>query len=126
MKRLWICAGILLFLLLATIANTMAIGHITRELSGTLIQAEALAETGDWKQAEALTRQALDQWEASSSYLYVVLRHSDTDQVNTGFREVLEFIYCQEGGEYSAANAELIARIDLLADMERLTLKNLL
>jgi len=125
-KRLWICAGILLFLLAATTVNTWAIDRITEELGATLAQAEALAESGDWAQAEALTRRALGRWEDSSGYLYIVLRHSDTDEVNTGFREVLEFINCQEGGEYSAANAELIARIELLADMEQFNLKNLL
>ena len=40
--------------------------------------------------------------------------------------EVLEFLTCQESGEYSAANAVLIAHIRLLSDMERLTPRNLL
>ena len=57
-------------------------------------------------------------------YLHVTLRHSDTDLIHVGFQEVLEFIECQEGGEYSAANARLAAQIQLIYESEQLTLKN--
>ncbi len=65
-------------------------------------------------------------WEDQEKYLYTVLRHSDTDEIFTSFREVGEFINCQEGGEYSAANARLIAQIELLYKMEQFNLKTLL
>ena len=54
------------------------------------------------------------------------LRHSDTDQIYTGFQEVLEFLTCQEAGEYSAANARLMTQISLLYEAEQFTLKNVL
>lgn len=126
MKRLWLSIGILIFLLAATMANTWAIERITGQLSDLLLQAEALADSGDWSQAESLTRQALERWNSSTDYLYTVLRHADTDAVNTGLQEVLELICCQEPGEYASSNARLLAQIHLLAEMERLNLKNLL
>ena len=91
-----------------------------------LEQAEARAETGDWEEARVLTEQALTQWQSRDSYLHILLRHSDTDQIYTGFQEVLEFLTCQEAGEYSAANARLMTQISLLYEAEQFTLKNVL
>ena len=126
MKRLVICAGILIFLLAATLVNSWALERTSNRLSDLLEQAESLAESGDWAQAEALTLQAQQSWTDASDYLYIVLRHSDTDQVDTGFREVLELLRCRESGEYSSVNSRLTAQIRLLSEMEQFTLKNLL
>ena len=49
-----------------------------------------------------------------------------TDSIYTSFREVVEFLDSREQGEYSAANARLIALIELLNESEQLTLKNIL
>ena len=81
---------------------------------------------GDWEEARVLTEQALSQWQSRDSYLHILLRHSDTDQIYTGFQEVLEFLTCQEAGEYSAANARLMTQISLLYEAEQFTLKNVL
>ena len=96
------------------------------EFQTLLEQAEARAETGDWEEARVLTEQALTQWQSRDSYLHILLRHSDTDQIYTGFQEVLEFLTCQEAGEYSAANARLMTQISLLYEAEQFTLKNVL
>lgn len=126
MKRLWIAVGLLCAVFAATLCSSFYLKSFTNDMTGLLTQAEANAETGDWGGAEGLTKSALEIWQQHDMYLYTFLRHSDTDQVHTGFREVQEFINCQESGEYSAANARLIAQIELLYEMEQFSLKNLL
>ena len=126
MRRLWIALALLAAVFCGTLFNSWYLADLTGALSRTLAQAEARAEGGAWEEAEALTRQAYEAWSDWDVYLHVLLRHGDTDQVYTGFREVLEFLTCQEGGEYSAANARLIAQIELLSEAEQLTLKNIL
>lgn len=126
MKRLWIACGILAAVFAATLCNAHYLNGFTSGLTDLLTQAEAKAEAGAWGEAEALTRQAREDWESHNSYLHIMLRHADTDAVHTGFREVQEFISCQEGGEYSAANARLMAQIGLLYEAEQLTFKNIL
>lgn len=126
MKRLWIAVGLLLAVFAATMWNAHYLNGFTGELSDLLTRSETAAEAGDWERAHTLTTQAYDAWEGNGSYLHIMLRHSDTDQIHTGFQEVLEFIQCREGGEYSAANARLIAQIGLLYEAEQLTLKNIL
>ena len=124
MKRIWFAAGLLLAVLAGTLAHSHCLNSFTENLTVLLEQAGSSAEQNDWETAAALTQNARQQWEAKELYLHVTLRHSETDAVYAGLREVTEFIQCRESGEYSAANARLIANLELLAEAERLTLKN--
>lgn len=126
MKRLWIALALLAAVFGWTVYNSCYLGELTGEIGGLLTQAEAQAEVGRWEEAEKLTAAARRRWEEKDLYLHVTLRHADTDEVYTGFREVAEFLTAQEQGEYSAANAKLIAQLELLAEAERLNLKNVL
>ncbi|MCI8537843.1 MAG: DUF4363 family protein [Oscillospiraceae bacterium] len=126
MKRAWIAGSVLILLLAVSWWNAWYIQSFTQTLSGVLAQAEDAAETGDWEMAGRLTMEAQDRWEGASRYLYTVLRHADTDQVDIKFQAVLEWIECREDGEYSSANAELMAQLALIAGMEQPSIKNLL
>lgn len=126
MKRIIIALSILLLTFLATWSHSFYVSAFTEELTALLETAEIRAEHEDWEAAQELTQAAKDKWEARELYLHILLRHNETDSVYIGFREVIEFIQCQEGGEYSAANARLIAELELLAEAEQLTMKNIL
>ncbi|MCD7754003.1 MAG: DUF4363 family protein [Clostridiales bacterium] len=126
MRRLSISVVILLLLFGAGLWNISLLEGISGRLAPQLEHAEALAETGDWDGAEELTLAAKDEWEAAASYLYVVLRHDYTDEVNTGFYKVLELLQWQETPEYAAANGELVAQVQHLSEAERLTWRNLM
>ena len=126
MKRLWVACAILALLLAATLWNAGRLERFTASLTDLLEQAEAQAEEEAWREAYALTRLAYDRWVSHSTSLHITLRHSDTDDIQTGFQEVLEFLQCQEAEEYSAANARLIARLELLSEAEQLSLENIL
>lgn len=126
MKRVWIAIGLLLIVLSGTLAHSFYIASFSHDLTLLLEAAESEAEQGAWDKAEELTRTARQKWDRRSTYLHITLRHDETDEIYTGFREVAEFIQCQEGGEYSAANARLIASLELMAEAEQLTLKNVL
>ena len=126
MKRLWISGGVLALLMAAALWNAWYIGRVTGTLNGTLARAEARVEEGNWEEALRTTQEARAQWDACSNYLYIVLRHSDTDQVEEGFETVVAYLEQRDLDEYAAANAQLMAQIGLLYDMEALTLRNLL
>ena len=126
MKRLWIACAILALLFAATLWNAGRLEHFTAGITDLLEQAGGEAKGEAWREAYALTRLAYDKWEERSTYLHITLRHSDADDIRAGFQEVLEFLQCREAGEYSAANARLIARLELLAEAEQLSLENIL
>lgn len=124
MKRLWIAVALLLAVFCGTLINNVYLRQLTGDLSQLLTRAEAVAERGDWQEARRLTEEADALWHSRDIYLHTLLRHADIDQIHVGFREVGEYITCQEAGEYSAANARLVTQIELLYEAEQLTLKN--
>ena len=64
--------------------------------------------------------------EELTGLLTLAQTQAEHDSIYTSFREVVEFLDSREQGEYSAANARLIALIELLNESEQLTLKNIL
>ena len=126
MRRLCISILLLLLVLAGTMWSTHHLAGISKEVTSLLTQAEHLGEGGSWEEALSLTCRAEVLWKEHEFFFHVILRHSDTDNVTHSFQEVKEFLHCREGGEYSAANAILIGRIELLVEQERCTLKNLL
>jgi len=125
-RRLWVSVILLALIFSATLWNVSYLSRFINQVTELLTAAEALAEGGDWGGAQSLTEEARHLWESREPYLYITLIHSDTDEIYVGFREVLEYICSQEDGEYSAANARLIAKLELLHEMDELTLKNIL
>ena len=126
MKRLWIAAGLLVLLLGASLVNAWYARELTGGLGEQLRQAQIQAEQGNWTQAESLTRQAYLDWQRDHFYFHTTMRHSDTDQVLRGFRQVLEYLQLREPDQYNAANADLIAQLELLAEMEQASVVNVL
>lgn len=126
MKQLWISIGIMIFMFAAALTNSWYLSQLTEQFTNTLTQAQEAAEKGDWTSAAALTDRVQEQWKQSESYLYVILRHDETDAVGAGLREVRQLLAWKEIPEYTAANARLVEDIRLLAEMEQFNLKNLL
>ena len=126
MKRLWIAAALLALLLAASLTNAWYAQKLTGNMGERLRQAQTLTGQGNWDRAEALTRQVYEDWQDHHFYFHTLMRHSDTDQVLRAFRQVLEYLRLQEPDQYNAANADLVAQLELLAEMEQATVVNVL
>ncbi len=126
MKRLWIAAVLLAVLLAGSLGNAWYAQRLADGLTERLEQARALTWTGEWDRAEELTREVFRDWQDSHFYLHTVMRHSDTDQILRAFRAVLEYLELEEMDQYAAANADLVAQIQLLAEMEQASVVNVL
>lgn len=126
MRRLYVALVILVLIFSAALYNAHFLEQVTDELTELLTRAEARAEAGDWNAARKLTDQADAIWQDHSLYFHVLLRHSETDDVEVQLQEVQGFLQLEEQGEYSAANARLLAEIALLYEAEQFSLKNIL
>lgn len=126
MKRLWIAAGLLALLLAASLTNAWYAQKLTGNMGERLRQAQTLTGQGNWDRAEALTRQVYEDWQDHHFYFHTLMRHSDTDQVLRAFRQVLEYLRLREPDQYNAANADLVAQLELLAEMEQASVVNVL
>ena len=126
MRRLWIAAGLVGLLLAASLANAWYAQKITDDMGRRLERAQELAQGEDWGEAERIPRQVFQDWEERHFYFHTLMRHSDTDEILRAFREVLEYLEVREIDQYRAANADLVAQLELLAEMEQATLVNVL
>ena len=126
MKRGWLAAALLAAMLGAAFWHMTTLDSLTGELGDLLAQAEELAEQGDWEGAARMTQTASERWDSRHFYLHATLEHQMTDEIAVSFAQTLELIQCQEAGEYSAANAQLMKQLELLGEMERPALENLL
>ena len=126
MKRLYIAAALLALLLGLSLVNGWYSERLTGEMREQLRQAQRLAEEEDWGRAEDVTRQVYEDWQNRHFYFHTTMRHSDTDQVLRAFRQVLEYLRVQEPDQYNAANADLMAQLELLAEMEQASVVNVL
>lgn len=126
MKRL-IAALVILGLLFA---GSLTLGWSIDRMVGNYVQqlqaAQQLAEQDDWEQARAITQRVYQKWEGHKVPLHALLRHNDTDQIQISFRAVEQYLKLEEMDQYAAANATLIAQLELLAEMEEATLENVL
>ena len=121
-----ISGGFLAALLAAALGTGWWVDGLTADYVSRLEQAQAMSERGDWERAAQVTGGVYRNWQERSFWLHALLRHSDTDQVLLLFRSVEEYLKLEEMDQYAAANAHLIAQLELLAEMEDPSLENVL
>lgn len=126
MKRIWVCCAILAALFLGSLGNGIYLHHLTGGMVDTLLLAQDAAESEDWDRAAALTEEVEAQWTGHRKYLYIMMRHDETDTITGSLQEVQQLLRWGEEAEYTSANARLISEILLLAEMEELSIENLL
>ena len=126
MKRLWISAALLLGLLVVSLVNASHIQTLSDHWVCQLEQAQRFVSAGEWELAQSLTHQTYEDWNRHHTYLHSALRHQDTDEISRGFRGVLRYLDIREVDQYTAANADLMTLLELLAEMEQPSLVNVL
>ena len=125
MKRLWAAAAILAVLLGGTLWNAWYAERLTGGMIQQLKQAQERTAQGDWEGAAELSEQAFQSWQDHEVYLHILMRHSDTDEILSSFRVLEQYLALEETDQYTAANAELMIQLELLAEMEQPSLVNI-
>lgn len=126
MKRLWLPCGVLAALLLISLSNGRYVKQLTDDMVYQLTCAQQMSLRQQWNTAARMTQSAYDNWQSHHSYLHIVMRHSDTDQICRSFQEVMQYLQIHEFDQYLAANADLIAQLGLLSEMEQPSFVNVL
>lgn len=126
MKRLWTAAAILAVLMGGALWNAWYAERLTGGMIQQLKQAQERTAQGDWEEAARLSREAFQLWQDHEFYLHVLMRHGDTDQIYRAFRALEQYLALEESDQYTAANADLIAQLELLSEMEQPSWENIL
>lgn len=126
MRRLTIAAVILISMVLTALYVGRTVDSMTQACITQLEQAQQFAGEDQWEKARTLTNRAWQGWDKNKFQIYVLLRHSELDQILISFRAVEQYLALEEMDQYAAANATLITQLELLSETEEPSLENVL
>ena len=117
---------ILLAIFIFALLNSYHIQKNTAHWSETLQQAVSYVQSENWASAQEVLNQSYEDWNHAQTYFHIVLEHDAIDDADAMFRRAFAFAETQDTQELQAELADLIDQLNLLAEMERLSLKNVL
>ena len=106
--------------------NIRRISDLTERWQGQLRQVDALAQAEDWAGALAALEESYQDWSAHQTYLHIVAQHDAVDDAQAMYRRAAAFCKTQEITEFRAELSDLMDQLRLLAEMEALSLRNIL
>lgn len=126
MKRLWVSAGMILFMAVFCLVSVYRVENICDETICVLREAETLCFLGDYKGAEDSVYLARANWNRHEGFLGMALRHTEADDAGIMFSAVLEALRRKDELEFGLHNAQLMATLKELSHMEKPYLFNVL
>lgn len=126
MKDLFIPAALLSLLLGLALWNAHAIKEDVEPWCATLAEASEAAARGDWEAAEREVLATHESWDAKHPYFHIVTAHDELDQADALFAAAESFAQEREAAEFRAEIAELIVQLRVVAEMQKLTVRNVL
>ena len=103
--------------------------HMSSETSrwrSQLDQADALVQENRWEDAQVKLAESYEDWSSRQTYLHIVSEHDAVDDAEAMYRRAMAFSDTRELSEFRAELSDLRDQLRLLAEMERLNLKNVL
>ena len=114
------CIGLILLLsmLAFCIFSTAFICTYTQETTAYLEKGFQLAEQENFQDATKQIEEAFHTWYSHHGFFGIVLRHAESDEVNSYFQSVLQYAKNENSEEFFGACAQLMASIEHVANME--------
>lgn len=126
MKRIWFGAALLVILLLLGIGSTLAMEWIHSPIARQLESASEAALAGHWQEARILAAGARGHWENYKIFSACITNHEALEEADARFARLDVLERSRETDAFAAACGELSAMFDALADVQDLSLQNLM
>lgn len=126
MKHLIPSLSLLLAIFLLTFANGAAINRLAQEWQTQIAYAGTLSAENRWEEALSAMEKSHRDWSSRQQYLHIVLRHDLIDRAQEMYHRAMAYAASRESAEFQAETAGLCTQLALLAEIEALSLKNLL
>lgn len=125
MKALYLSLGAMALILAYSLWAGFYVQDQTDKWSLLLEQSSQAAEAEDWPQAENLLVQARKGWERSQTYFHTIIEHSELNEAQVLFAAAAEECAQQEAREFSAQIVLLRVQLQLLAETQSVSIKNI-
>ena len=117
---------VLVLLMAVSLVNSAYLTRRCDEWTTRLNAVTDAAGNGDWDTARQ-TVDALDNdWQAKQSYLHITLQHEEINTADTLLQQCVLFVDIQDIDSLFDAALQLSLQWDHLAEMEQLSIKNVL
>mgnify|MGYP000111514453 CR=1 FL=1 len=126
MKRMLPPILVLAALLAVSLWNIHHMDVETDRWRAQLQAADQLALSGEWAETLDALWESYDEWSRSQTYLHIVSHHDAVDDAEAMYRRALAFAATRELTEFRAEISDLRDQLRLLAETERLDIKNVL
>ena len=114
MKRLWFGAGLLAFLLVASLYLGEALTDLTGPAEADLDKAAVAALDGNWPLASALYLRAQKHWDSHRNLTAALAHHDPIGQIDTGFAALPAYAACEDTVGFCAACGQLAQQLRAL------------
>ncbi|SFQ02588.1 protein of unknown function [Oscillibacter sp. PC13] len=91
-----------------------------------LQQADALAQSEDWPAAVKALADSYEDWGTHQIWLHIVTEHDAVDDAEAMYRRSMAFAAAEELSEFRAEISDLRDQLRLMAEMENLSIKNVM
>lgn len=127
MKRAFLAPLAMLAALLAfSIWNSLCMTVQTQRWQSQLQTARAQAQSDNWPAALATLEAGYADWSSCQTYLQIVTQHNVANNAESMYHRAMAFAMTGESSEFQAEIADLMDQLQLLAEMEKFSLGNIL
>ena len=126
MKRLWFGAGLLAFLLAASLYLGNSLTDLTKPVESDLDKAAVAALENNWPLASALYLRAQGYWDSHRNLTAVLAHHDPIQQIDVGFAALPSYASCEDSAGFCAACSQLAQQLRSLPQPHSPTWWNLL
>lgn len=126
MRALRISAAVLAALFVLCLAAGAAINRRCDGWQQQLAQAESSAGQGHWRRAEAQLTDLQQDWQRAQKPLHMVMEHEEIDKAAALLQRCLVACGQKDAAALRAAAVELSMQLGHIADMEQLSMENIL
>lgn len=126
MKRSWIGFGILMGVLLLSLAAGCLMGRVHQPIAQNLRQAADFGEEEDWEKALPLFGEARCRWEKNRHWVACVADHTPMEDIDDLFAQLQRYAAWEDAEEFTAGCAALSQKITAMADAHMLSLWGML
>ena len=121
MKALRVAIITLVLLMAAGLANSVYLTARCDDWTARLNAVTSAAESGDWEMSALQT-----DWREKQSYLHITLQHEEINEADTLLHQCALYVREQDNDALSDAAVQLALEFDRLAELEQLSIKNVL
>lgn len=126
MRAFYIPAGLLAVILGFSLWAGRYVELRTGEWTAMLEETGHTAQEENWERAEEQLRRAYADWDSSQTFFHTIMEHDELDKAEELFAGAFAVCGERDGADFHTLLAQLINQLELLAETQSVSIKNVL